>query len=194
MVVNSKKMLKNYIKKKIKIFFFCRTVHNAVIVLTVRDLLLELFKPAPGIEKWQFCLQATKGGFGDVLSGIYVRQFSQLKLDTFKSKAQDIFLDLKESIVETIQQSDWLDPISRRRAVRKAKRLQSNLVSPDMFFNTTYLEEVVAEVSAKVLRESASSDTPFGRTIPRAVSERFQSGFRAVSERMTNLLISSGEH
>jgi len=124
-----------------------RTVHNAVIVLTVRDLLLELFKPAPGIEKWQFCLQATKGGFGDVLSGIYVRQFSQLKLDTFKSKAQDIFLDLKESIVETIQQSDWLDPISRRRAVRKAKRLQSNLVSPDMFFNTTYLEEVVAEVN-----------------------------------------------
>lgn len=55
-------------------------------MLTVRDSLLELFKAPPGIEKWQFCLQAVKGGFGEILTSIYLQQFSQSQLDNYKIK------------------------------------------------------------------------------------------------------------
>lgn len=123
-----------------------RTVHNALILLTVRDLLLELFKPPPGIEKWQFCIQAVKGGFGEVLSSIYLQQFTQHQLDNYKIKAKEMFEALKETIVDTIRESDWLDTISRQNAVRKAKNLRSNLVSPDIYFNETFLEDLVPSV------------------------------------------------
>ena len=59
-----------------------------------------------------------------------------------------MFEALKETIVDTIRESDWLDTISRQNAVRKAKNLRSNLVSPDIYFNETFLEDLVPSVSS----------------------------------------------
>ena len=74
-------------------YHFYRIVHNTLIVLTVRDLLLELFKPPPRVEKWQFCLQAVKGGFGEILSSMYLQQFSKLQLDNYKIKVHTFALN-----------------------------------------------------------------------------------------------------
>jgi hypothetical protein len=68
------------------------------LTLLVRDLALELFKSPPGMEKWQFCIGATKGGFGDLLSAIYVRQFSPQQLDTYRHKVNSFrFFSLNET-------------------------------------------------------------------------------------------------
>ena len=67
---------------------YCRLLHNSLVMLVVRDLLLELFKPPPGVEKWQFCQQAVKGGFGDLISAMYVRQFSRQQIHNYKSKVK----------------------------------------------------------------------------------------------------------
>jgi len=61
-----------------------------------------------------------------------------------------MFEALKETIVNSIQESDWLDSISRKNAIRKAKNLQSNLVCPDIYFNTTFLKNSVPPVSSFV--------------------------------------------
>lgn len=63
-----------------------RVVHNSLLMLIVRDLALELFKVPPGMDKWSFCVQAAKGGFGEILSGIYLDYFTPAQLDTYRVK------------------------------------------------------------------------------------------------------------
>ena len=63
-----------------------RIVHNSILMLVVRDLALELYKVPPGMDKWTFCIQATKGGFGEVLSGLYLQHFTPHQLDNYRSK------------------------------------------------------------------------------------------------------------
>ena len=58
-----------------------------------------------------------------------------------------MFNSLKESVVEMIQQSEWPDHFSKRKALRKAKNLRPHLVAPDMFFNATFLESLASQVS-----------------------------------------------
>lgn len=65
-----------------------RVIHNALLMLVVRDLALELFKVPPGMDKWSFCVQATKGGFGEVLSGIYLQYFTPAQLDNYRTKVE----------------------------------------------------------------------------------------------------------
>lgn len=63
-----------------------RILYNAILMLVVRDLLLELYKAPPGVEKWSFCLQAAKGGFGEIMSGLYLQQFSPDQLENHRVK------------------------------------------------------------------------------------------------------------
>jgi len=63
-----------------------RILHNTILMLVVRDLALELFKVPPGMDKWSFCLQAAKGGFGEVMSGLYLQQFPPSQLDNYRQK------------------------------------------------------------------------------------------------------------
>ena len=63
-----------------------RILHNTILMLVVRDLALELFKVPPGMDKWSFCLQAAKGGFGEVMSGLYLQQFPPSQLDNYRKK------------------------------------------------------------------------------------------------------------
>ena len=58
-----------------------------------------------------------------------------------------MFEALKASIVDAIEESQWLDVDSRQKAVSKAKSLRSNLVSNAIFTNSTFIEGMVAEVS-----------------------------------------------
>lgn len=58
-----------------------------------------------------------------------------------------MFMSLKTSIVEMIEQSSWPDPITKRKALSKARSLKSNLVTSPIFFNETFLEEMAASVS-----------------------------------------------
>lgn len=74
-----------------------RVLHNTLLMFIVRDLALELFKVPPGVDKWTFCIQAAKGGFGEVLSGIYLQYFSPATLETYRIKV-NIF-ELKGFII-----------------------------------------------------------------------------------------------
>ena len=123
-----------------------RILHNALLMLVVRDLALELFKAPPGVDKWSFCLQAAKGGFGEVMSGLYLQQFSPQQLENHRVKAEEMFNALKESVVEIIETSEWPDYVTKRKALRKAKNLRPHIIGPKMFFNATFLESMAAHV------------------------------------------------
>lgn len=69
-------------------FSLKRVLHNALLMLVVRDLALELYKPPPGMEKWNFCLQASKAAFGEVLSSMYLRQFTPAQLKNYHKKVR----------------------------------------------------------------------------------------------------------
>lgn len=58
-------------------------------MLVVRDLALELYKPPPGMEKWNFCLQATKAAFGEVMSSMYLQQFTPVQLENYYNKVKE---------------------------------------------------------------------------------------------------------
>ena len=58
-----------------------------------------------------------------------------------------MFNALKESIVEMIQSASWPDPITKKKALSKAKNLKPNLVAPSIYFNQTFLESMSAQVN-----------------------------------------------
>ena len=78
-----------------------RVVHNTLLMLVVRDLALELFKVPPGLDKWSFCIQAVKGGFGELLSGIYLQYFTKATLENYRKKVHTVHLVLKDRKVFT---------------------------------------------------------------------------------------------
>lgn len=55
-------------------------------MLVVRDLALELYKPPPGMEKSNFCLQASKAAFGEVMSSMYLQQFTKAEIENYHNK------------------------------------------------------------------------------------------------------------
>ncbi len=57
-----------------------------------------------------------------------------------------MFMALKESVVEMIQSASWPDPITKKKALSKAKNLKPNLVAPSIFYNQTFLESMAAQV------------------------------------------------
>lgn len=134
-----------------------RIMHNTLLMLVVRDLALELFKAPPGMDKWSFCIQAVKGGFGEVLSGIYLQYFTPAQLENYRVKAEEMFVALKESVIEMIQQSSWPDSITKVKALSKARNLKPNLVAPSIFFNQTFLESMAAQVNIDGLDFVAST-------------------------------------
>ena len=58
-----------------------------------------------------------------------------------------MFIALKASIVEMIEKSSWPDPITKSKALSKARTLKSNLVTSSIYFNDTFLEGMAASVS-----------------------------------------------
>lgn len=61
-------------------------------------------------------------------------------------QAQNLFDSLKTSVVEMIENSNWPDAATKRRALRKANNLRPNLVAPSIYFNDTFVDETVAKV------------------------------------------------
>ena len=57
-----------------------------------------------------------------------------------------IFL-LKQSIASTIKKSSWLDEFSRQNALDKLSQLRAVLGAPDMYFDSKYLEQMMAYAS-----------------------------------------------
>lgn len=62
-----------------------------------------------------------------------------------------MFVALKESVIEMIQQSSWPDSITKVKALSKARNLKPNLVAPSIFFNQTFLESMAAQVCLMAL-------------------------------------------
>lgn len=50
------------------------------------------------MEKWQFCIGAVKSAFGDLVSAMYIRQFSKDQLDQYKRKVT-LFIDADMLVV-----------------------------------------------------------------------------------------------
>ena len=46
-----------------------------------------------------------------------------------------------------IQSASWPDPITKKKALSKAKNLKPNLVAPSIYFNQTFLESMSAQVN-----------------------------------------------
>lgn len=68
-----------------------------------------------------------------------------------------MFVALKESIVDTISITPWLDETTRLAAIHKAESVRSNLVTPELFFNRTFLENTVKDVHIENLDFVAST-------------------------------------
>lgn len=62
-----------------------------------------------------------------------------------------MFVALKESVIEMIQQSSWPDSITKVKALSKARNLKPNLVAPSIFSNQTFLESMAAQVCLMAL-------------------------------------------
>lgn len=58
-----------------------------------------------------------------------------------------MIMTLKQSIMSTIQKSSWLDELSRQNALDKLSRLRAIVAAPEIYFDSTYLEQMMASVS-----------------------------------------------
>lgn len=56
-------------------------------------------------------------------------------------------MTLKQSIKSTIQKSNWLDELSRWNALDRLNQLRAVIGAPEIYFNSTYLEGIMASVS-----------------------------------------------
>ncbi|KFM64269.1 Endothelin-converting enzyme 2, partial [Stegodyphus mimosarum] len=65
---------------------------------------------------WQYCLQMTVDYFGLSLIGLYAQRY--LDKDT-KLFVEEMVDDLKSSLIEKIEKSQWMDEKTKERAVEK---------------------------------------------------------------------------
>ncbi|XP_018056430.1 PREDICTED: neprilysin-1-like [Atta colombica] len=122
-----------------------RIIHNGLLLLYA-DTLHDIVN-VTAVKDWEdSCYRLTKSIFSEVVSVLYVRQYTPKYLETLVNRVTALFERVKETIAERILVKSWLDDETRTQALQKLNSLRGRFhVSPD-FYNDSLLTREMAEV------------------------------------------------
>ncbi|XP_071054767.1 endothelin-converting enzyme homolog [Onthophagus taurus] len=89
------------------------------------------------IPKWRICTQNLMNNFGYAISYLYIKtKFDDLN----KTKALEILEAIKEAFRGNVQSENWMDTITRKRALEKLDHMRSFVGYPQWVMNISQLD------------------------------------------------------
>ena len=96
---------------------------------------------------WKSCLKATEKKFKYAIGHIYVNEIqAEGKNVNDILQVNKMINKIKESLVDLIKQSPWMDDITKAKAIYK-----SNLIKPMVGFSETVNNKVIANGTENIL-------------------------------------------
>lgn len=85
-----------------------------------RNILREIDGTKSPPTRNEQCTERAAKHFGHVMSSMYAQEFYSKEAETL---AESIFQDIKEEFIKLFEETQWMDPKSKERAIEKAKSM-----------------------------------------------------------------------
>ncbi|XP_050023109.1 neprilysin-1-like isoform X1 [Dermacentor andersoni] len=109
----------------------------------IRDALFEVKKATSGVlempPRWQECTVLINSAMMEITGYLYVKEKFSAEA---KSEVEDLVFRLKEIFRETLEQSKWMDDVTRQKALRKLEKMDSKIAYPKWGLDMKYLEKL----------------------------------------------------
>jgi len=166
-VKNVDKLLKKTPKRTIANYLMWRASAASVGYLNedVRDLQLEYSKKLTGKgtrePRWKECMGSVSGSISHAIGSMYASKFFQ---ENAKAAADEMVRYIRAQFDIILQNLDWMDEITRERAINKSKAITPHIAYPPELLEENKLTELYEglEVSAGDLLENMRNLTVFG--------------------------------
>ncbi|XP_066984406.1 LOW QUALITY PROTEIN: uncharacterized protein [Macrobrachium rosenbergii] len=122
-------------------------VHYGIVALYAYDVLRELIVSPSDMDRGDFCLQATKNVFGDVLSHMYLHHVGHKTINDIRKHSMTIIDNLKEEAKDSVNEASWLSDEDRIEALKKIDGLQAEVGALDKHWDIAYVNETHEDVT-----------------------------------------------
>jgi neprilysin len=137
------KILKDTPKRTMANYAMWRITKSATSFLTdtLRKRQLKYSTEVSGIQgiqpRWKECVSVTTSNLKISVAALYIRQFF---LENAKKAALEMVQDIKEVFEGILQTVDWMDAITRKKALEKVKDMAIHIGYPDELMDNKKLE------------------------------------------------------
>ncbi|ROT68756.1 Endothelin-converting enzyme-like 1 [Penaeus vannamei] len=114
-------------------------VHYAMLILYSYDVLRETIYAPDDMDRADFCLQASKRAFGEVLSNMYLHYVGNETINHIRRHAKDILGLLREEVKSSVEKAPWLSPQDMAAAHDKLRSLEAEIGAYDKHWNLTFV-------------------------------------------------------
>ncbi|XP_071521678.1 uncharacterized protein [Panulirus ornatus] len=119
-------------------------VHYSLLALYIHDVLMETVSAPEESDRRDFCLQASKNVFGEVMSNMYMHHLGNQTIRNLRTHAASILELLREEVKESVHWALWLNPNDKKEALAKLQTLEAEVATYDNLWNITYINETHA--------------------------------------------------
>lgn len=130
------------------LYSVCRmNLHNALLAMFAHDLYTDLVQTQSPCSREDYCLRVASGLLEDVSSALYLSTFTTEQLNAMELELQTLFTQLKLTLKQQFQDSEWLDDSSRSNLVSKLQQLTAvTNVGRDFLGDSYMLNQRLSEV------------------------------------------------
>ncbi|XP_047476356.1 uncharacterized protein LOC125030368 [Penaeus chinensis] len=114
-------------------------VHYGMLVLYSFDVLRETIYAPEDMDRADFCLQASKRAFGEVLTNMYLHYVGNETINHIRKHAGDILSTLREEVKSSVEKASWLSPHDTDAAYDKLENLEAEIGAYDKHWNLTFV-------------------------------------------------------
>lgn len=112
--------------------------------------------------RWEECTDLVSGSFGNAVGAMYVRQYFE---EEARQAANEMVKDIRSVFAEILDELEWMDDETRKRAKDKAASMTTHIAYPDELLDdkklTDLYENLTLDANADYLR-NAINLTVFG--------------------------------
>ncbi|EFA03192.1 neprilysin-2 [Tribolium castaneum] len=141
------KELKNIItstpKQTMANYIFWKGIKGLIQYLSndLRALQLDFFKVVSGRTerepRWKECVQKVKSRLHVASSALYVRHFFK---EEAKKTMVEIINNIQAQFMDNLRKVDWMDEVTRKHALEKAKVMKAHIAYPDELLNDEIID------------------------------------------------------
>ncbi|XP_042882066.1 endothelin-converting enzyme homolog [Penaeus japonicus] len=114
-------------------------VHYGMLVLYSFDVLRETIYASDEMDRADFCLQASKRAFGEVLTNMYLHHVGNETINHIRKHTEHILGTLREEVKSSVTNASWLSPEDMNAALDKLLSLEAEIGAYDKHWNLTFV-------------------------------------------------------
>ncbi|XP_045116012.1 neprilysin-3-like isoform X2 [Portunus trituberculatus] len=122
-------------------------IHYALLTLYSYDVLQETVYATEGTNREDFCLQAVKSVFGEVMSNLYLHHIGNDTLENIKTKASSLMDILREEVEESVSGSAWLGQEDKEKVLERLHSMKLKVGAREKHWDIEFVNKSHAELS-----------------------------------------------